>query len=257
MSSPSCEQPHNKLLRLAAFVTMALLLPTVASAHGVDEEDFSRFIGGGPALYFQLGAEHMLTGYDHLLFLFGVIFYLKGFKDILKYVSIFTLGHSITLLAATVGQIQANPWLVDAVVAFTVCYKAFDNLDGFSKYIGIKSPDLVAVIFVIGLIHGFGLSTRLQQLPLGNQGLVLRILSFNAGVEAGQVIALLILGMLLAAWRRTASFAKFGHVANAALLIAGGLLFLFQLHGYVHVVHADDFPINEHAHEHLHEEMAE
>jgi HupE / UreJ protein len=152
----------------------------------------------------------MLTGYDHLLFLFGVIFYLTSIKDVFKFVTVFTIGHSITLIAATYLGITANYYLVDAVIALSVCYKALDNLGGFKRLLGFKPPNLLGVILVFGLIHGFGLSTRLQQLPMPDHGLIWRILSFNVGVEFGQVAALAVLVLLLAGLRKTAAFKTWG-----------------------------------------------
>jgi len=132
-------------------------------AHGISEEAKRSMIEGGYLQYIWLGTEHMITGYDHLLFLFGVIFFLTTFKDIVKFISIFTLGHSITLIFATFMGITANYWLVDAVIAISVCYKGFDNNDGFQKYFGMKkAPNLLMMVFIFGLIHGFGLSTRLR-----------------------------------------------------------------------------------------------
>jgi hypothetical protein len=167
-----------------------------------------------------------------------------------KFITAFTVGHCITLVFATLLHIQANYFLIDAAIALTVCYKAFDNLDGFRKWIGMQPPGLLAAVFLFGLIHGFGLSTRLQQLPLGHDGLVLRILSFNVGVELGQILALAVMGAVLAGWRKSASFSKFSTVANAALMAAGGFLFLMQLHGYQHTQFADD--LVPHDGEHLH-----
>lgn len=203
-----------------------------AHAHGISEADKQAIIEGGNFRYLWLGAIHMVTGYDHLLFLFGVIFYLTGLKDILKFITAFTLGHSITLVLATFLEITADYFLVDAVIDLTICYKAFDNLDGFRKYLKINPPHLLYMIFAFGLIHGFGLSTRLQQMPLPRQGLLGRILSFNAGVELGQIAALSVLVAVLAGWRRTESFRKLGGFANALLLAAGLGLFAYQLSGY-------------------------
>jgi hypothetical protein len=167
------------------------------------------------------------------------------------------LGHSITLVFATLLSIQANYYLIDAVIALTVCYKAFENLDGFKKQFDLTMPSLSKMVFVFGLIHGFGLSTRLQQLPLGDDGLVLKILSFNVGVEVGQIVALTVIMVLLAGWRKTASFQRFTRVSNVALLGVGALLFLMQMHHYQHSQYPDDFPLNQddhaHAHEHDHE----
>jgi hypothetical protein len=160
----------------------ALAFAATARAHGVTAADKDAILAGGNFEYLLLGAKHMLTGYDHLLFLFGVMFFLTKFGEIVRFITAFTVGHCLTLVFATLLHIQANYFLVDAVIALTVCYKAFDNLDGFRKWIGTTPPNLLGAVFFFGLIHGFGLSTRLQQLPLGRDGLVLRILSFNVGV---------------------------------------------------------------------------
>jgi hypothetical protein len=239
---------------------LLLILLTVTStfafAHGMSPEDQARILNAGAVEYMQLGAKHMLTGYDHLMFLFGVIFFLTRFKDILKFITAFTIGHSITLVFATLFSIKANYFLIDAVIALTVCYKAFDNLDGFRKYLNMASPNLLLLVFIFGLIHGFGLSTRLQQLPLGNEGLIVKILSFNVGVEIGQIIALMVMLLLLSGWRKTQSFQKFSKVSNLVLLFAGGLLFLSQMHGFQHSHYSDDFPLNRDDHHHAHEDMA-
>lgn len=225
------------------------------SAHGISDADKQRILEGGNLQYLKLGATHMLTGYDHLLFLFGVIFFLTAFKDIVKFITAFTIGHCITLVFATLMHIQANYFLIDAVIALTVCYKAFDNLDGFRKYIGVASPNLLGAVFLFGLIHGFGLSTRLQQLPLGQDGLVLRILSFNLGVEVGQVVALAGMSVALSQWRKTESFVKFSKAANVLLISVGALLLLMQLHGYQHTQFAEEFPINGDEHFQIHQNL--
>lgn len=229
---------------------------SLAVAHGMSAEDQARILNAGYLEYLRLGATHMLSGYDHLLFLFGVMFFLTRFKDILILITAFTVGHSITLVFATLAGITANYYLIDAVIALTVCYKAFDNLDGFKKYLQTRSPSLIWMVFIFGLIHGFGLSTRLQQLPLGDDGLVLKILSFNLGVELGQIVALSVMFVLLTAWRKTASFHKFSAAANVLLMFLGGLLLLMQLHGYKHSQYPDDFPLNADDHAHIHDDMA-
>jgi hydrogenase/urease accessory protein HupE len=232
-----------------------LLLGMTAWGHGMSEEDKIRILNAGPFEYIELGARHMVTGYDHLLFIFAVIFFLSRFTDIVKFITAFTIGHSITLLFATLWGIQANVYLIDAVIALTVCYKAFDNLNGFKKHLDIKPPNLMWMVFIFGLIHGFGLSTRLQQLPLGEDGLVLKILSFNLGVEFGQIAALSIMMIALAGWRKTESFAKFSKSANWVLMILGVLLLLMQLHSYQHSEYPDDFPLNKDDHSHVHDDM--
>ena len=155
------------LLALAA-LAIAIGLPFDALAHGISEADRQRMLSGGYLQYVGLGVTHMLTGYDHLLFLFGVVFFLSNFKDVAKFVTVFTIGHCITLVFATFFKITWNYYLVDAIIAISVIYKGFDNNGGFQKYFDMKSPNLLAAVFGFGLLHGFGLSTRLQQLPLGD-----------------------------------------------------------------------------------------
>lgn len=243
--------------KLKIFMTTLLLglLPAVAFAHGLSAADKASMLDGGYIRYVWLGATHMITGYDHLLFIFGVIFFLTGFRDIVKYITAFTLGHSITLVFATIFGISANYFLIDAVIALSVCYKGFENLDGFKKYLGKTSPNLLMVIFGFGLVHGFGLSTRLQQLPLGDSGLIGRILSFNVGVEVGQIMALAVMLIIVSAWRRTNAFEPFAKVANVGLLIAGALLFIMQMHGYMHTTDPDSFGFGADNHYHEHKKM--
>ena len=238
------------------FGLFGLLLTTNVLAHGMSAADKQRILDAGLMEYIELGASHMLTGYDHLLFLFGVIFFLTRFNDIIKFITAFTIGHSITLIFATLYGIQANYYLVDAVIALTVCYKAFENLDGFKRFLRSNSPNLTWMVFGFGLVHGFGLSTRLQQLPLGDEGIVLKIIAFNVGVEIGQVIALAVMLFLLSGWRKSESFLRFSHASNVTLMLVGGLLLLMQLHGYQHTAYTDYFPLNKDDHSHIHEDMA-
>lgn len=237
------------------FVAIASFASASAWAHGMSAEDQARILNAGYLEYIRLGATHMLSGYDHLLFLFGVMFFLTRFGEIIKFITAFTVGHSITLVFATLFGITANYYLIDAVIALTVCYKAFDNLGGFQKHLQMKSPNLTWMVFAFGLIHGFGLSTRLQQLPLGHDGLVLKILSFNVGVELGQIVALSIMLALLMVWRKTPSFGRFSKASNVAIMLTGGLLLLMQLHGFQHTQYPDDFPLNRDDHQHVHEDM--
>ena len=230
-------------------------LPTSAAlAHGISDEQKIRMLSGGYGHYVILGAEHMLTGYDHLLFLFGVLFFLTTFRDVAKFVTVFTIGHCMTLIFATFYKVTWNYFLVDSIIAISVIYKAFDNNRGFEKHLGMKSPNLLLMVFAFGLLHGFGLSTRLQQLPLGDDklGILYRILSFNVGVEIGQIIALAIMVLALSGWRKRESFERFSYAANNALMYAGIFLFAMQMHGYWHDSQPDDFrfPVNEHKHAH-------
>ncbi len=205
-----------------------------ASAHGVSGKDalFLQSIHGaaiGPLMY--LGAKHMVTGYDHLAFLVGVIFFLFRMKDIVQYVSLFTIGHSVTLLAGVLGGIRANPYLIDAIIGFSVVYKAFDNIDGFKRFFGVQ-PDTRAAVLVFGLFHGFGLATKLQEFALSPNGLVTNIMSFNVGVEIGQVIALTFVLIVLGYWRTHRGFFQHAVVTNGALMACGFLLVGYQLSGY-------------------------
>jgi hypothetical protein len=227
-------------------------------AHGIGPQARQAMIDGGYLRYIALGAEHMITGHDHLLFLFGVIFFLTSFKDIIKFISIFTLGHSITLIFATFMGVTANYWLVDAVIALSVCYKGFDNNNGFRDYLGFKkAPNLLMMVFIFGLIHGFGLSTRLQQLPLGEKGNIMlgRIISFNIGVELGQIAALTVMLFILSNIRKAEFFKRFSRVANDGLILAGFMLLLMQLHGYLHNSTPDEFGFSEDSHYHHHMKM--
>ena len=246
---------ENYMKRFILAALLPLLFAGNAIAHGISAADRQAMLDGGYLQFTWLGATHMLTGYDHLLFIFGVIFFLTNFRDIVKYITVFTLGHSITLVFATIFGISANYFLVDAAIALSVCYKGFDNLDGFKKYLGRPSPNLLMVIFGFGLIHGFGLSTRLQQLPLGDSGLIGRILSFNVGVEFGQVIALVIMLLVISGWRRTKSFDQFSTVSNAFLIAAGLFLFLMQMHGFSHTTDPDSYGFSTDNHYHEHKKM--
>jgi hydrogenase/urease accessory protein HupE len=235
---------------------LAMLISSPVLAHNVSTEQRRALSEGGHLDYMWSGAVHMLTGYDHLLFLFGVMFFLTKLGDILKFVTAFTIGHSITLLGATLLGIKANHYLVDAVIATSVIYKGFDNLDGFRKGIGIRPPNALAMVFGFGLIHGFGLATRVQELQLPAQGLVTRILAFNIGVELGQVAALLVMVWALSLVREDASdIGPFTRVANGGLVVAGMLLLLFQLHGYIHTAYPDDLGFARDQHLHHHEDV--
>jgi len=230
-------------LPLVAFGLLILLaiFADSAFAHGMSEEEKQSIIDGGNWSFLWLGATHMLSGYDHLAFVFGIIFFLTTFRDIAKYVTAFTVGHSVTLIYATFNAIQLNYFLIDAIIALSVCYIAFANLDGFRKYLSIEPPNMMAMITGLGLIHGFGLSTRLQMLPLSEDQLLMNIISFNIGIELGQISALAIMLLLIAAWRHTHFFRAFSVMTNYALILLGGFLFLMQMHGYEHTVNAEEF----------------
>ncbi len=243
----------NRNLKILISLSL-FLLPAFAFAHGMSEAEKQSILQGGNLQYLKIGATHMLTGYDHLLFVFGIVFFLTTFIDVIKYITAFTIGHSITLITATLMGVTVNYFLIDAVIALSVCYIGYENLGGFKK-IFEKAPSMIWVVFIFGLIHGLGLSTRLQQLPLGEEGIVWRILSFNLGIELGQIAALFVMVAFLFKGRRTPSFQKISNVSNNALIYAGAFLFLFQMHGYSHTLDPDEFPFPEDNHFHAHERM--
>ncbi|MEM8763748.1 MAG: HupE/UreJ family protein [Bacteroidota bacterium] len=219
-----------KNFRQALFLFL-FLLPFFGFAHDVTSADQEILRTGGLWAYIRVGATHMLTGYDHLLFLAGVIFYLNSFKDILKFITVFTIGHCITLIGATYTGITANEHLVDAVIALSVLYKGFENLGGFEK-LNIKSPNLLFMVGLFGLIHGFGLSTRLQSFDMGQDQFLAKILCFNLGVEVGQVLALIPITFIITFARKQEQFPAFYKAVNWYLVLAGIGLFVYQLYGY-------------------------
>ena len=234
---------YTRIFYLGAGLLILGLFSQLAYAHGMSEAEKLSIIEGGNLRYMWLGATHMLSGYDHLAFVFGIIFFLTSFRDIAKYVTAFTLGHSVTLIFATFNAIQLNYFIIDAVVALSVCYIAFANIDGFRKYLNINPPNMLLMIVGLGLIHGFGLSTRLQELPLSEDHLLLNIISFNVGIELGQISALALMLILLVAWRKSHAFKTFSLIANYSLILFGGLLFLMQMHGYEHSTNPEEFSV--------------
>jgi hypothetical protein len=227
--------PRGTGIFIFTFVLICgLLLPITASAHDVSRRDAS-FVqsnqGTAVAAFMYLGAKHMVTGYDHLAFLVGVIFFLYRLKDVVTYVSLFTVGHSITLLVGVLGGIHANSYVVDAIIGFSVVYKAFDNMDGFKRFLGFE-PNTKLAVLIFGLFHGFGLATKLQQLDLSKDGLVTNIVSFNVGVEIGQVLALTAVLIALSYWRTRPGFLRHAFATNAVLMTVGFVLTGYQIAGY-------------------------
>jgi len=222
------------LAALAALVVLFLIAPD-ALAHNVSKRDAAFVVSNqgqaiGPFLY--LGAKHMVTGYDHILFLVGVIFFLYRLKDVVAYVSLFTIGHSVTLLAGVLGGIHANSYIVDAIIGFSVVYKAFDNMNGFKRLFGVQ-PNTKLAVLVFGLFHGFGLATKLQEFSLAQNGLVTNIVSFNVGVEIGQILALTAVFIGLSYWRTRAGFLRHAFATNTLLMMGGFILVGYQLTGYM------------------------
>jgi len=216
-------------------VAFCAIVVAPADAHGVSSKDALYLLSlNGPAIMplMYLGAKHMVTGYDHLLFLVGVIFYLYRLRDILLYVSLFTVGHSVTLLAGALGGIRVDPYLIDAIIGLSIVYKGFENLGGFRRVLGFK-PDSRVAVLIFGLFHGFGLATKLQQFQLSPNGLVENIVSFNVGVEIGQMLALTAVLLALTYWRARPGYLQHAYFTNAALMTAGFIFAGYQLAGFV------------------------
>ena len=205
-----------------------------ALGHTIEGSDAS-FVEAidGPAIFpfMYLGAKHMVTGYDHLLFLVGVIFFLYRPRHVVQYVTLFAIGHSITLLFGVLADLQVNAYIIDAIIGFSIVYKAFENIDGFKRLLGIN-PNTRLAVFVFGLFHGLGLATKLQEFDLSENGLVTNIISFNVGVEIGQILALSAVFIMLSIWRSNASFLKHAFVTNTALMTGGFMLVGFQLSAF-------------------------
>ena len=225
------------------FKLIILLLVTTASlalisfdvfAHGVDDKT-RNFIENNQGVhilpFIYIGAKHMVTGYDHLAFLIGVLFFIRRTKEVLIYVSMFTVGHCITLMSGVLADIQVNAYLIDAIIGFSVIYKGFDNLGGFKRTFGFQ-PDPKKAVLIFGLFHGFGLATKIQEFGLPSDGLIPNLIAFNVGVEIGQVLALIFILLAINFWRRHASFNRFSDVANTALMSGGVMLVGMQLTGY-------------------------
>ncbi|MGR1219003.1 HupE/UreJ family protein [Metapseudomonas otitidis] len=222
-------------LFLLTLVAALLLVTPDALAHGVAEGD-KGFIQESTGVmlmpFIYMGAKHMITGYDHLLFLFGVIFFLYRLKDVGLYVTLFAVGHSVTLLLGVLADISISSYVIDAIIGFSVVYKALDNLGAFKRWFGVQ-PDTRAATLIFGLLHGFGLATKIQEFEISPDGLIVNLIAFNVGVEIGQLLALGSILILMGYWRRTASFWQHAYSANVAMMSAGFLLMGYQLTGLV------------------------
>jgi len=215
-------------------VMLLAVAPGVLLAHGVSVGDkgyIQETFGVRLVPFLYLGAKHMVTGYDHILFLCGVIFYLYRVRDIATYVTLFAVGHSSTLILGVLTKISVSPYLIDAIIGFSVAYKALDNVGAFQKWFGVQ-PNPRAATLVFGLFHGFGLATKLLDFEMDPDGLVQNLLAFNVGVEVGQILALTVVLIAMSYWRRSSSFLRSGFTANMLLLVAGLLLVGYQLTGY-------------------------
>jgi len=228
--------------RIATVLALALstaLCPLELLAHGVADADKNFLSTGNGRMvfaYLYLGAKHMITGYDHLLFLVGVIFYLYKLRDVALYVTLFAIGHSITMLIGVLLNIHVNPFLIDAIIGFSVVYKAMDNLGLWQRWLS-RQPDARIATMIFGLLHGFGLATKIQDYDIPQNGLLANLVSFNIGVEIGQLLALSAILVVMGFWRRSTRFWGQAKIANYLLIACGFALMAFQLYEYMH--HAD------------------
>ncbi len=223
----------NLLFLLGVAAVIFAFIPD-AAAHGVTEGDkgYIQESSGRMILPFiYLGAKHMVTGYDHLLFLFGVIFFLYRLKDVSIYVTLFAVGHSVTLLSGVLMDISVNAFLIDAIIGFSIVYKALDNMKAFQRWFGFQPSTKLATL-IFGLFHGFGLATKILDYKISPDGLIPNLFAFNIGVELGQIMGLAIILIMISYWRRSGGFMKHAYNANVALM-AGGFIFVgYQMTGY-------------------------
>jgi hypothetical protein len=217
-------------LGLAALFT----LPTDALAHGVTAGD-KGFIQESAGIllipFAYLGAKHMVTGYDHLLFLLGVIFFLYRLKDVALYVTLFAVGHSTTLLLGVLTGVSVSAYLIDAIIGLSVVYKALDNLGAFRSWFGLQ-PDTRKATLIFGLFHGFGLATKILDFEMSPDGMIPNLIAFNVGVEIGQLLALSAILIAMGHWRYSPSFGRRAYAANVAIMTAGFVLTGYQVVGY-------------------------
>ncbi|WP_416395579.1 HupE/UreJ family protein [Allohahella sp. A8] len=218
-----------------AFLTLGLIgISAEVLAHAVAHGDkgyIQEITGVNLVAFTYLGAKHMVTGYDHLLFLLGVIFFLYRMQHIAIYVSLFALGHSTTMLLGVYFNIGINSYIIDAIIGLSVVYKALDNLGAYQRWFGFQ-PNTKAAVLIFGFFHGFGLSSKIIEYDISPDGLVPNLLAFNVGVEIGQLIALAMILIVMSFWRKTDGFLRHAYTANVALMSAGFLLIGYQLTGY-------------------------
>ena len=231
----SLHYPIRRLVFSLLLVSVLLLWADSAFAHAVTQGDkgYIQEITGVKLIPFMyLGAKHMVTGYDHILFLLGVIFFLYGMKQIALYVSLFAIGHSITMLAGVYFNFGINPYIIDAIIGFSVVYKALDNLGAFQRWFGFQPNTKVATL-IFGLLHGFGLASKIIEYDISPDGLFPNLLAFNIGVEVGQLLALAAILLIMKYWRATATFARQAYAANVVMMAAGFTLMGLQVAGFV------------------------
>lgn len=224
-----------KAIFLALLATLTIGIIPEAMAHGVTTGDkgyISQITGAHPIPFIYLGAKHMMTGYDHLLFLLGVIFFLYKLKDVTIYVTLFAVGHVVTLLSGVLMEISISAYIIDAIIGFSVVYKSLDNMGAYQRWFGFQ-PNTKVATFGFGLIHGFGLATKILEYNISEDGLMSNLIFFNIGVELGQILALVGILIAITYWRKSGKFVKQAYSANAFTMMLGFLLMFYQITGYL------------------------
>jgi hypothetical protein len=232
-------QQYSAKDRLYAVIGLGLLLIGLfgiipdAWAHGVtvgDKGYIQETTGIHVIPFIYLGAKHMMTGYDHLLFLLGVIFFLYRMKHVIIYVSLFALGHVVTLLSGVLMEISVSAYIIDAIIGFSIVYKALDNMGAYQRWFGVQ-PNTTVATFLFGLLHGFGLATKILEYELSTDGLLANLIFFNIGIEIGQILALAIILIAITYWRKAGNFLQHAYKANAFIMMLGFLLMGYQITG--------------------------
>jgi len=226
-------------MRRAALLTCLALIAlgfgtSDAFAHNVTEGDagYIQEIWGVNLIPFTyLGAKHMVTGYDHILFLFGVVFFLYRMKEVALYVSLFAIGHSVTMLAGVWFGWGVNAYLIDAIIGLSVVYKALDNLGAYQRWFGFQ-PNTKAATLIFGLFHGTGLATKILDYEIASEGLLPNLLAFNVGVEIGQILALAVILIVMGYWRKSPGFYRQAYTANVVMMSLGFMLLGYQIAGF-------------------------
>lgn len=229
-------QRNALFLCLGLFAAFAVIFGVIpdAFAHGVTEGDkgyIQESTGVLPIPFLYLGAKHMMTGYDHLLFLFGVVFFLYRMKDVTIYVTLFAVGHIITLLSGVLLEISISSYIIDAIIGFSVVYKALDNMGAFQRWFGFQ-PNTKAATLIFGLFHGFGLATKILDYEISPDGLLANLIFFNIGVELGQILALAAILIAISYWRKSGNFLHHAYAVNTVMMMLGFLLMGYQITGY-------------------------
>lgn len=222
---------------LYIFLALAAILFSFtvdAGAHGVTAGDKGYIQESSGTMlipFIYLGAKHMVTGYDHLLFLFGVIFFLYRLKDVSIYVTLFAVGHSVTLLAGVLMNVSISAYIIDAIIGFSIVYKALDNMGAYKSWFNVQ-PNTKIVTLIFGLFHGFGLATKILEYKISAEGLIPNLFAFNIGVELGQLIALGLILIIMGFWRRTTGFTRHAYTANVVLMTGGFIFVGYQMTGF-------------------------